>query len=92
MQIVRGSIWNELHWQRRRLEPSISEVMSDPIIQAVMRRDGIAMAELWQVIEAARRRAVSAASSNQGGTNGASYRPVCLQIYEEDETTRPQCE
>ena len=75
MHTATGSIWNELHWRKRRLEPSIGELTSDPIIQAVMRRDGVSMAELWQVIEAARRRATSTASSNQGGTNGTGYAP-----------------
>lgn len=88
MHTATGSIWNELHWRKRRLEPSIGEVTSDPIIQAVMRRDGVTMVELRQVIEAARRRAT--VSSNQPGTNGAGYGPILLQVYEEDETTRLQ--
>lgn len=48
--------WNGLHGCKCRIEPSIGEVTSDPIIQALMRRDGVTMAELRQVIEAARRR------------------------------------
>jgi hypothetical protein len=38
--------------------------MSDPIVQAVMRRDGLTCQDIWRVIEAARRRAGTLQSSS----------------------------
>jgi hypothetical protein len=35
----------------------LSEMMSDPIVQAVMRRDGITCRDVWKVVEDARQRA-----------------------------------
>jgi hypothetical protein len=37
-------------------EPPLCEVLADPIIQAVMRRDGVSLAALGSVIAQARRR------------------------------------
>jgi hypothetical protein len=34
-------------------EPSIQEVMSDPIVHLIMRRDGLTPESVWAVIEAA---------------------------------------
>lgn len=80
--------WNGLQGCKSRLEPSIHEVMSDPIIHAVMRRDGVTTAELWQVIEAVRRRAVSTHHANQRDANCAADGRVRLQMSEDD-TSRP---
>jgi hypothetical protein len=35
-------------------EPDLHELLADPVIQAVMRRDGVSNAELWAVIRTGR--------------------------------------
>ena len=36
-------------------EPNLAEMLSDPILLAVMARDGVSSAELWAVVERVRR-------------------------------------
>jgi hypothetical protein len=38
------------------IEPPLAELLNDPIAQLVMRRDGIAVADVWRAVEAARGR------------------------------------
>jgi hypothetical protein len=37
-------------WGRPGIEPPLDEVLADPIVQAVMRRDGVSLAALQSVI------------------------------------------
>ena len=37
-------------------EPSIAELLSDPIVELVLRRDGLTRRDVWRAVEAARRR------------------------------------
>jgi hypothetical protein len=37
-------------WGRPGIEPPLGEVLADPIVQAVMRRDGISLAALQSII------------------------------------------
>ena len=43
-------------WSKAGIEPSLTEVMNDPIVHLVMRRDSLTSDEVWSVINAARRR------------------------------------
>lgn len=43
-------------WHRADVEPSLEEAMSDPMVHLVMRRDRLTPAEVWVVVDAARRR------------------------------------
>ncbi len=36
-------------------EPSVLELMEDPIVHLIMRRDGLRPSDLWRVVEDARR-------------------------------------
>lgn len=42
-------------WTRRGEEPTVADLMKDPLTHAVMRRDGVGLRELWAVIYEARR-------------------------------------
>ena len=63
-EVTGRSNWTASAWQEARLEPSLREIMSDPIVQAVMRRDGLTCQDVWRVIEAARRRTGTLQSSS----------------------------
>jgi hypothetical protein len=43
-------------WTRAGAEPSLAEILADPIVHLVMRRDGVAEIELRLVIAAAQAR------------------------------------
>jgi len=45
-----------LPWGRPGIEPPLREVLADPLVQAVMRRDGVSRAALESVIAHAQRR------------------------------------
>lgn len=38
------------HWSRAGEEPALAEVLADPIVLALMRRDGVTLAEICRVI------------------------------------------
>jgi len=50
----RGSIHRR--WRRAGEEPALEEVLADPVIHAVMRRDGVTLAELQAAIRRAQQR------------------------------------
>lgn len=54
-------------WGRAGPEPSLEDVMADPMVQLVMRRDGLTPEDVKAVIEAIRRR-------HGGGSNPAPPR------------------
>ncbi|MEO5337639.1 MAG: hypothetical protein H7841_12200 [Magnetospirillum sp. WYHS-4] len=39
-----------LSWREAGIEPPLHEVMSDPIVHLVMRRDGIDATHVWSVL------------------------------------------
>ena len=41
-------------WLQPGFEPSIDEMMSDPLVQAIMRRDGLSVEQVRGVVERAR--------------------------------------
>ena len=43
-------------WSKAGIEPTLTEVMNDPIVRLVMRRDSLTPDEVWSVVNAARRR------------------------------------
>lgn len=45
-------------WTRRGEEPTVADLMKDPLTHTLMRRDGISLHELWGVVEEARRHLV----------------------------------
>ena len=46
----------ERGYARAGIEPQLEELLNDPIAQLVMRRDGIAVADVWRIVEMARSR------------------------------------
>jgi hypothetical protein len=44
------------HWTRAGAEPALEELLADPVLHLVMRRDGVSPGELRAVIAAARAR------------------------------------
>lgn len=46
----------ETKWIQPSAEPTLRELMSDPIVLLLMRRDGVTPADLWTEIERLRRR------------------------------------
>jgi hypothetical protein len=51
-----GPLVDCLPWGRPGSEPSLREVLADPLVHAVMRRDGVSRAALESVIAGAQRR------------------------------------
>ncbi len=43
-------------WMERGAEPSLRELMDDPLTQAVMRRDGLTAEEVWIAIREAQKK------------------------------------
>jgi hypothetical protein len=43
-------------WSQRGAEPSLRELMEDPITHAVMRRDGLSADEVWATVREAKRK------------------------------------
>jgi len=54
------------------IEPPLSEVLSDPIVHAVMRRDGVTREELIAVTQ----RAASAIKARNAGDSGWRVTPI----------------
>lgn len=52
-------------------EPGLDEMLGDPVVQAVMARDGVSRAELLACVEGARRRLARA--PDQSRRPGASW-------------------
>ena len=48
--------WPRDPWRDAGIEPTLSEMLADPTVQAVMRRDGVTPAQLWAQVERARHR------------------------------------
>ena len=49
-------------WIERGSEPSLRELMDDPLTQAVMRRDGLTAEQIWIAIREAQRKLTSPSS------------------------------
>ena len=43
-------------WSEAGIEPRLDEVLADPLVRAVMRRDGVTSEELRNILEALRAR------------------------------------
>lgn len=43
-------------WTGAGIEPALADVMNDPLVRLVMRRDSLTPDEVWAVVNAARRR------------------------------------
>lgn len=54
------------------IEPSLAEVLDDPLVQLLMRRDRLQAAEVRRVIDAARRRLAAARANAAGAEPGAA--------------------
>jgi hypothetical protein len=44
-------------WERGGEEPSLEELLFDPVVESVLKRDGLTREDVMAVMEAARRRA-----------------------------------
>lgn len=47
---------SKLLWSSYGVEPELSEVMRDPLVHLIMRRDGISQHEVWRAVGLARAR------------------------------------
>ena len=54
-------------WSEAGIEPTLAEVMNDPIVRLVMRRDSLTPDDVWSVVNAARRRLASDSKPCQNG-------------------------
>ncbi len=43
-------------WSGAGIEPALADVMNDPLVHLVMRRDSLTPGEVWSVVNAVRRR------------------------------------
>ena len=43
-------------WSGAGIEPALADVMNDPLVRLVMRRDSLTPDQVWSVVNAARRR------------------------------------
>ena len=43
-------------WSGAGIEPALADVMNDPLVRLVMRRDSLTPGEVWSVVNAVRRR------------------------------------
>ncbi len=43
-------------WSGAGIEPALADVMNDPLVHLVMRRDSLTPDQVWSVVNAARRR------------------------------------
>jgi len=50
-------------WRRAGVELALDEVMAEPIVHLVMRRDGLTPEDVWAVVEEVRRRHAEAPAS-----------------------------
>jgi hypothetical protein len=55
-------------YARAGLEPPLDEVLSDPVVHAVMRRDGVELREVEEIIAAAQRRLFPTAAELHGSS------------------------
>lgn len=46
----------EQDWRKAGIEPSLRELMNDPIMRLLLRRDGLTYAEVWEFLEGTRDR------------------------------------
>jgi hypothetical protein len=53
----------ERDWRRAGAELALHEVMAEPIVHLVMRRDGLTPEDVWAVVEEVRRRQAGAPAS-----------------------------
>jgi hypothetical protein len=56
------------------IEPPLEELLNDRIAQLIMRRDGIALGDVWRAVEAARSRL---ADRNQRGAEESREHDLC---------------
>jgi hypothetical protein len=59
-------------WLGKGVEPSLLELMDDPLTHAVMRRDGLTADHVWQVIREAQRRLAAGRRLRRFGTDTRS--------------------
>ncbi len=51
----------------RNAEPSLHELLSDPVMHLLMARDGLSAENVWQVVEETRRRLRASTSTDAPG-------------------------
>ena len=57
-------------WIERGSEPSLRELMDDPLTQAIMRRDGLTAEQVWQEMREAQQKLASPEAGLHGGIVG----------------------
>ena len=58
-------------WSKSGVEPSVAELLADPVAQIILRYDGVTRADVWAAVERARQELRAAA-----GQPDARGRPV----------------
>jgi hypothetical protein len=56
-------------WRRAGVELALNEVMAEPVVHLVMRRNGLTPEDVWAVVEEVRRRQAEAPASPASTAN-----------------------
>ncbi len=75
-------------YMRAGTEPSLAEALRDPIVQLLMRRDGLEPTEMRRVIDAARRQLLAVAAGAPSPRAGPDDDEAAVAV-EYDHLTRP---
>jgi hypothetical protein len=62
-------------WRRAGVELALNEVMAEPIVHLVMRRDGLTPEDIWAVVEEVRRRQAEAPASPAATSTATEENP-----------------
>ena len=66
-------------WRRAGVELALNEVMAEPIVHLVMRRDGLTPEDIWAVVEEVRRRQAEAPASPAATSTATEENPNALK-------------
>ena len=47
---------NNYRWSTQGIEPDLHDLLADPIVQLVLRRDGLVVSDVWVAVSEARSR------------------------------------
>jgi hypothetical protein len=66
-------------WRRAGVELALNEVMAEPIVHLVRRRDGLTPEDIWAVVEEVRRRHAEAPASPAATSTATEENPNALK-------------
>jgi hypothetical protein len=74
-------------FDRAGIEPAIADMLSDPVVRLVMRRDGLSDDDLWRAVQCGRTRLAAPA----GTVHLLADRPCCRGALSSGPIARLQC-